>query len=161
MTRPAVALAGLCATASLTGCSTKIDAAKGERLIRKTVTDQVGAKVRSVHCPKDLTAKQGATFHCTVVGADGTTGQALVTERNDKGDVGVDAPFLHTIEVERIIAADLKRKVGGTVRVNCPEIVRVERRGRFSCHGHTGRSSARIAVTQLDAHGHVRYAVKS
>jgi hypothetical protein len=153
----AIAAAG---ALGLTGCGTEIDSAKGERLIRRAVSEQVGADVRSVRCPKGLEARKGATFRCTVTGRDGSTGQAVVTERDDNGNVGIDAPFLHTGEVERLIAADLKHKVGDAVRVSCPEIVPVRRGGRFTCDGRSGGSRARIAVTQVDLRGHVRYRVK-
>jgi hypothetical protein len=153
------AAAGLAAALALGGCSTEIDAAKGEKLIRRAVTAQVGAKVRSVTCPKGLTAKKGATFRCRVVGADGSSGQVTVTERDDKGKVSIDAPFLHVGEVEDQIEADLKQKVGDDVTLRCPEIVVVAKGDRFSCRGRSGGSRARIAVTQQDARGHVRYRV--
>jgi hypothetical protein len=44
--------------------------------------------------------------------------------------------------------------------VTCPDIVTVRRGGRFVCNGHSCRSRARIAVTQVDTRGHVRYRIK-
>ena len=154
--RRAIGPALLCA-AVLPGCATKIDDAKGEQLIRKAVTEQVGVPVRSVDCPKGLTAKKGATFRCTVTGQDGTTGQARVTERDDKGHVAVDAPFLHVRDVERGVGAGLSRKVGAKVTVTCPQIVTVAKGGKFTCTARSGKSTADVAITQTDGAGHVHY----
>jgi hypothetical protein len=151
--------AGLALAAGLTACSTEIDAAKGEKLISTAVSRQVGVKVRSVTCPKGLKAKKGATFTCKVVGADGTTGNVRVTERDAKGKVSIDAPFLHVAEVEEQIAADLRKKVGTAVSVACPDIVVAAEGDRFTCRGRSKDSAPTIRVTQQDARGHVRYRV--
>jgi hypothetical protein len=157
--RAVVAGTALAGTMLLCGCSTKIDGAKGERLIRRTVSQQVGAQVRSVRCPRDLVAKAGATFHCTVTAADGSSGRAVVIERDDKGRVTVDAPFLHVREVQKAIASRLSGQVGRRVRVRCPQIVTVAKGGRFTCRARGRKIRARIRVVQQDAHGRIRYAV--
>ena len=143
----------------LAGCgATSIDTAKAERFIKATVAGQVGAKVKSVGCPSGKTAKKGATFTCTVTGADGTKGDALVTERDNKGNVHVSAPFVHPREIEASIAAGLSKKVHARVRLSCPEIIVARTGGKFNCtavdpKGQTGR----IEAVQTDAKGHVTY----
>jgi Domain of unknown function (DUF4333) len=157
--RPVGLIAGLAAAVALGGCSTEIDAAKGEKLISKAVKAQVGARIRTVTCPEGLKARKGATFRCTVTGADGSKGDVVVTERDDKGKVSIDAPFLHVREVEEQVSADLREKVGDDVTVTCPEIVVVAEGDRFTCRGRSGGARRRIRVTQQDARGHVRYTV--
>jgi len=59
----------------LSGCGeTRIDVAKGERMILDAVREQVRAEVKSVQCPDGLIAKRGETFRCRVTGTDGTFG---------------------------------------------------------------------------------------
>jgi hypothetical protein len=144
----------------LAGCSTKIDDAAGEKLIRKAVSQQVKAKVRTVTCPKGLTAKKGATFSCQVTGTDGTTGTALVTEKDDKGNVSVNAPFLHVREVEQSIGSGIKAQVGSDVAVKCPQIVVVKAGGTFDCTAISGSDRAKVKVVQQDAQGRVRYTLQ-
>ena len=157
--RPTGLAAVLVAAVALCGCTTEIDAAKGEKLIERAVTSQVGAKVRSVECPEGLVAKKGARFRCKVTGADGSTGDVVVTERDAKGKVSIDAPFLHVRAVEDQVSADLRDKLGDAVEVACPEIVVVAKGDRFTCSGRSAETSRRIRVVQQDARGHVRYTV--
>src|SRR3954453_8559230 len=94
----------LAAALLLAGCTrihqaAKIDDAAGEKLIRRAVTEQVQARVRDVSCPNGLKAKEGRTFRCRVTGTDGSSGDAVVTEKNDRGKVAINAPFLHMREV--------------------------------------------------------------
>jgi hypothetical protein len=149
------------AAIALAGCSesrpTPIDAAKGERVIRRAVIQRVGARVKDVECPEGLTAQKGATFRCRVIGADGTEGDAIVTERDDRGTVSVSAPFLHVDEVEESIASGISKQADSKVRVRCPEIVPVEAGGAFRCVAKSGSRSRGVRVVQKNARGHVRY----
>lgn len=56
--------------------------------------DAIAAKLQSLNpeaapytvtCPPDITAKQGATFTCSVTGADGTTFNVVNTQTDDQG----------------------------------------------------------------------------
>jgi hypothetical protein len=145
----------------LSGCGeTKIDVAKGERMILDAVREQVRAEVKSVKCPDGLIAKKGETFRCRVTGSDGTFGDAIVTERDDRGSVSVDAPFLHVRDVETSVAEGIADDIGGgRVKVRCPEIVTVEAGGTFRCQARSGGERARIRVVQQDDQGRVRYEV--
>jgi hypothetical protein len=156
-TVPAVALA----LAVLAGCGeTKLDVAKGERMIFDAVSEQVKARVRSVDCPDGLVARKGETFRCRVTGADGTTGEAIVTERDDRGSVSIDAPFLHVRDVEASVAEGIADDIGGgRVKVTCPEIVTVEAGATFRCRARSGGDQARVRVVQQDDQGRVRYQV--
>ena len=141
----------------LSACAKKIDDAKAEKFISTTVAKQVGAKVKSVKCPSDLTAKKGATFNCTVTGADGSSGITKVTERDDQGNVRVSAPFIDGRELEDSIGAGITRQVGSTVTVSCPEIIVTKKGDTFDCSATSGSDKASVAVTQTDDQGHVRY----
>jgi hypothetical protein len=146
---------------ALSGCGeTRIDVSKGERMILAAVREQVRAEVKSVECPKGLIAKKGETFRCRVTGTDGTFGDAIVTERDDRGSVSVDAPFLHVRDVETSVAEGIADDIGGgRVRVRCPEIVTVEAGGTFRCRARSGGDVARVRVVQQDDQGRVRYEV--
>jgi hypothetical protein len=145
----------------VSGCAKSIDDAKAEKFIAKSVADQVGAKVKSVACPGDLTAKKGETFECTVTGDDGTTGKTTVTEKDDQGNVSVSAPFIHVRELEQSIEDGISNQAGGSkVDVTCPEIIVGEKGDEFECQAQSGSDKAVVAVTQTDDQGHVQYKLK-
>ena len=153
----ALGAAGLAA-----GCGeTIIDAGKAERFISKTVGDQAGVRVKSVACPKDVKAKKGDTFNCTVTARDGTKGAVLVSQRDDKGHVDVSAPFLHTREAEVSIAEQIKKQTKAVVTVTCPEIVLPVKDATFRCQGTDGRQTHPITATMTDATGNFRFKVES
>ncbi len=139
------------------GCSKSIDDEKAEGFIKKTVAQQVGAKVRSVKCPSGLTAKKGETFTCTVTGTDGSSGRMLVTEKDDQGNVNVRAPFIHVRDLERLISSGLAKQVGSMVSVTCPEIIPGKQGGTFTCDAMSGSDKATVNVTQTDDKGAVRF----
>lgn len=141
----------------LAGCSKGIDTDKAEGFIKKTVSQQVGAKVEAVKCPGGLTAKKGETFTCTVTGTDGSSGRMLVTEKDDQGNVKVSAPFIHVRDLERLISSGIAKQVGSTVVVACPEIIAGEKGGTFTCNATAGSNKAKVDVTQTDDKGNVRY----
>jgi hypothetical protein len=147
--------------AALSGCAKSIDDEKAEKFIAKSVTQQVGAKVKSVSCPSNLTAKKGETFECTVNGTDGTSGKATVTEKDDEGNVNVSAPFIHVRNLEEQIAGGISGQVGGSdVQVTCPEIIVGDKGAVFECQASSGSDKATVEVTQTDGRGNVRYKVK-
>ncbi len=142
----------------LAGCgATSIDTEKGERFITKTVEDQVGARVKAVKCPEDLTAEKGATFTCTVTGADGTTGDVEVVQKDDKGNVKVSAPILPIRNLEKLMAQDIGQQVGSDVKLSCPEIITREKGATFDCVAASGKDKATVKVTQKDDKGNVNY----
>jgi hypothetical protein len=146
--------------AGLAGCSTKIDRAASEKAIREAVTEQLQSDVRSVDCPRGLVAKKGATFSCQVTGMDGTRGTAQVTERDAKGNLSIRAPFLRVRDIERSIAKGMKRQVGRSVRVRCPQIVVAKAGDRFTCTALAGSKRTKVRVLQEDGQGRVRYALR-
>lgn len=147
--------------ALLAGCgTTMIDSGKAEDSIKKLVVDQAGVKVRSVDCPEGKEAKAGDTFTCAVTASDGTKGDALVTEKDDEGNVHVSAPFIHPREVEQSIAAGITKQTGGKATdVACPEIIVAKTAGTFTCRARQGKNAASVEVIQKDTEGNVRYRV--
>jgi hypothetical protein len=145
----------------ISGCSKSIDSAKAEKFIAKSVSAQVGAQVKSVSCPQDLTAKKGETFECTVTAVDGTTGKTRVTEKDDQGNVSVSAPFIHVRSLEQQIAAGISDQIGGSkVALKCPEIIAGSKGDKFECQATAGTEKAVVEVTQTDGQGNVRYKLK-
>jgi hypothetical protein len=145
----------------LSGCAKTIDDASAERSIAKSVREQVGAKVRSVACPSDVSPKVGGRFDCTVTGTDGTTGKATVTQKDDNGRLSVSAPFIHVRNLEQQIAARISAQAGGDrVDLKCPEIVPGAEGKVFDCRVTVGAKRVTVEVTQTDDQGHVRYKLK-
>ena len=151
--RTPAAAAALLAIVALTGCSTTIDGAKGEQLISRTVEQEVGVQVRGVRCPRELVAKAGERFRCTVTGTDGSTGEAIVTERDDKGAVSIEAPFLPVGEVEASIGQRLAGDIGGGAYGHLPGDRRGQRRARRSAAGRGPAATPPVRVVQQDDSG--------
>lgn len=157
MRRALIPLALLAAVVA--GCGeTEIDAAEGERFITNAVEEQTGARVESVECPTGLIAEKGATFECTVVGDDGSSGDITVTEEDDEGAVTVDAaPFLRVRDLEEQTGTGISDQTGAKVAVQCPEIVVFEAGDTFECEATSGGDTRTVLVTQKDDKGNVRY----
>ncbi len=157
-TRSLAALAAAAASFAAVGCGeTVIDSGKVEKSIGRTVIDQAGVRVKSVSCPENPKAKKGATFTCTVVGKDGTKGEAVVTQRDDEGNVRTSAPFLHTREAEASIAEQIKKQTKVTVTVTCPEIVVPKVGAKFPCKASDGKLTRDVESTMTDAQGNFRF----
>jgi len=152
-----VALALALAALAVGACgSSELDVSKAAKLIETAVRTQVGARVKSVKCPSNVPIEAKDTFTCTVAGSDGSKGEATVTQRDDQGNISVDAPFLHIREAEEVIAAELRKKTKGAT-VRCPEIVVVAKGGTFACQASGGGDSAKVAVEQTDDQGRFKY----
>ncbi|MEY2441035.1 MAG: hypothetical protein QOJ46_461 [bacterium] len=152
-------LASLALAASLlAGCGALVVDSDGvEAFIARTVKDQTGARVRSVSCPKDPKARKGATFTCRVTGVDGTKGTAVGTQRDNRGGVGIYAPFLRTRAAEETIADEFKWRTDATVTVRCPEIVTIKIGGTVRCTTTDGRRRRTVRATMTDDQGNVSF----
>jgi hypothetical protein len=141
------------------GCGqTQIDVKKAARFIDQAVQTKVGARVRSVVCPKKVKVKARATFGCVVTGRDGSTGEARVTQRDDKGNMTVRTPFLQPRRAEQAIASELSKATPGT-SIACQEIIVVGKGRRFSCKATADGATHRISATQTDSSGKFTYDV--
>lgn len=153
----ALALAATAFVLAACGEST-IDAEKGERFIREVVTEQVAARVRTVSCPDDVETKKGATFTCSVTGMDGSRGDVLVRQRDDDGNVTVDAPFLHVREAETVMAEQIAKEIKAEdVKVACPEIVVVKKDALFTCRATSEEKEREVSARLTDEQGRFRY----
>ncbi len=154
----AALVAAAAASLVAVGCGEKvIDSGKVEKTIGRSVIDQTGARVKSVSCPKDQAAKKGDTFTCTVVATDGTKGEATVTQKDDEGNLGTAAPFLHIRDDERLIATQIKQQTKVTVTVTCPEIVVLKVGGKFRCTASDGKLTRQVETTMTDDQGNLRF----
>jgi NAD(P)-dependent dehydrogenase (short-subunit alcohol dehydrogenase family) len=158
--RPSQLSRGLAAVAALAaaGCGvTVVDSKRVEAYIAETVTDEAGVRVTSVVCPKDPKARMGATFTCEVTAADGTTGDAVGTQRDNRGGVAVSAPFLPTRRTEDSIADQIQQQTGATAKVRCPDIVTLKAGGTFHCMARDGTRTRKVRTTMTDNRGNVRF----
>jgi len=157
--RPAATALPLLAAVALAACGeSTIDAEKGETFIRGVVVKQVGARVAAVGCPNDVKTKKGGTFTCTVRGTDGSKGDVLVTQRDEDGNVLVNAPFLGVREAERVMTEQIEKQVKvDDLTVACPEIVVVKKNALFRCKATSGAKTRTVNARLTDAQGHFRY----
>lgn len=82
------ALLATSAALALTACGTgRLDMEKVEREIKRGVEQQVGIRLKSVECPKDIEIRAGHTFHCRVITTGGDSASVRVTQKDDKGNV--------------------------------------------------------------------------
>ncbi len=70
--------------AGQTGCSSKVSTEEVEKKVNKTLSAQVGQKVKT-KCPGRLEAKKGKSYVCTVAAADGSRTKIRVRMLNDTG----------------------------------------------------------------------------
>lgn len=147
----------LLAMLALTGCGkAEIDVGKASKFIEDAVQKEVGAKVKSVDCPGSVKVKAKSTFTCVVTGSDGTKGDALVTQRDDKGNMIVSAPFLHPREAEGAIQGQLRKRAANAT-VDCPEIIVVAKGGKFDCKVASAGPTKSVSATQTDTKGNFSY----
>lgn len=122
-----------------------VDTKKGEAVIARAIREQVGARVKSVVCPRHVDAVKGDRFTCAVTGADGSKGAAEVTQRDDRGAVAVRTPFIPARAIERSVSEQV-----GAVAVRCPEIIPARKGDRFTCRTRAGE---RIRLVQRNSRG--------
>lgn len=149
---PLIALAAVFA-----GCTRTIDSDKAEETILTGTAKRTGSKIMSVDCPSDQTAKQGNTFTCGVVAADGTRGDVLATIADETGKVRMGVPFRDTQATERSMAVTLTRRSGRPVSVDCPDLIARRKGVVFECATVTGRTRGRVRARQIDDAATVRY----
>jgi hypothetical protein len=89
LTRSLAAIAIAAAIAALSGCSLKkqIDTGRAEAEIKRDLSAQTGAPLRSVRCPDEVDAKKGARFSCTAVASDGSRIPIRVVQTDGNGGV--------------------------------------------------------------------------
>jgi hypothetical protein len=136
------------------GCGeTKIDGPKAERLIRELVTKDVGARVRAVTCPTQITASKGVRFTCAVTAIDGTKGDVVVTGRDAEGAVDLSAPFLTVREAEADMARQIGEQSDETVKVACPELIVIRKGVTFLCKAKADGQERNVTGKFLDDSG--------
>jgi len=86
---------------------------------------------------------------------------ALLTTGIGMTGCGSSAPtVLNTEKVERAIEASSLAQRGIEPRVSCPSGVQQAKGRTFSCTAVVKRTMTKFVVSQLDDHGHVRYAAR-
>lgn len=151
--------AALAAAVGLAGCGEpRIDIDKTATFIKDAVAKRIGTPVKEVKCPQTVAVKASDTFTCAVIGIDGTTGDARLTQKDDRGSLSFSAPFLNTKAAERIVQKQLRRQ-SKDATVSCPQIVIVKKDGRFRCQARTGSSTKSVFARQTDSKGNFTYRV--
>lgn len=108
---------------------------------------QIGARIRSVDCPKKIELKEGSTFQCTANAADRSTAVLDLTETNNAGHVRIHIPVLAIGKSIRP-AVSKRTRLHGTVTCH-PELV-VPRKGeRLTCKAEGKSGKTRTATVRL------------
>jgi hypothetical protein len=141
------------------GCGDRqIDVKKASQNIDHAVATEFGARVRSVSCPAKVPVKAKTSFRCVVTGTDGSTGDAVVTQSDGKGNMTVRVPFLHPRQAEQAIQSELSKGTPGTT-VSCQEIIVVRKGAPFACKATLAGVSTPVSATQTNADGKFTYRV--
>jgi hypothetical protein len=98
----------ICLALLATACKTKIDPDKAEKSLRDLVEKQ-GVVLKSVDCPKGLTAKTGEKFKCTAVDDAGATITFDIEMTDDKGSVNIK--LATTIVVVAEVQEAVRKKI--------------------------------------------------
>lgn len=142
------------AALALAGCSTTIDGKKGEKQIKALIEKRSDAQVKSVSCPSGMKPKKGDTFTCKVTAQDGSKGDVLVTEVDDKGKVSYQPQVLNPSELRQGVANVVasKAKVQG-VTAKCPDLVPRKKGTRVKCDATDGKNTITVTVVQTNDAG--------
>jgi hypothetical protein len=141
-----------------TGCGEqKIDVKGSNALIRGSVEEQLGIRVKAVTCPAEVKVQARAVFTCLVTGQDGSKGTATVKQTDGKGTLGVVAPFLH--DPAQSIQTDLRTR-SPRATVVCEDIIVVKAGATFTCRANLGETNATVNATQTRAKDSFTYNVK-
>ncbi|MGI8730910.1 MAG: DUF4333 domain-containing protein [Solirubrobacteraceae bacterium] len=147
------------AAVAVAGCGEqRIDVDETAKFAKSAVAKQIGSAVEKVDCPDKVAVKADDAFTCSVVGADGTRGDARFVQKDDEGNLAFSAPFLNTKAAERIVRRQL-RKRSKKATVSCPQIVIVARNKRFRCRAKTGSETKTVFARQTDSKGNFTYRI--
>ncbi|HEY5196151.1 MAG TPA: DUF4333 domain-containing protein [Solirubrobacteraceae bacterium] len=139
------------------GCGGGIDTGKAERTVKTDIASATGSAVKSVSCPRSVALKKGATFTCIATGADGTTAPVTLTQTDNKGNVHISAPLLHTGNAAKLIASGLSGKAKVSVTVKCPDLVSAHKGTTLTCVATHAGETRKVSVTVTDTQGSIDY----
>lgn len=142
------------------GCSAtvkQVDTSKIEQAIGSQFSKQGGTPITNVSCPDTVDAKKGDVFTCTATFQDGDQEPVKVTQTDDHGHVLAKLVNLPVTSIQNQIKRAFGRQ-GLNVSAECPVKI-AERKGNdFTCTiTSTAGDTAKVAVTQLDDSGRVRF----
>lgn len=144
----ALALAGCEASVSI---DRSLNTGRAERVLKAGILAQTPVAVAAVDCPSDVSAKKGVRFTCTARGADGSKAPVAVVVTDSKGNVRWNADLVDQTRVESAITGLVKRRMGVTGgTVDCPDVVELRARGRYSCALRAPDGSTATAKVTLE-----------
>jgi len=151
-------LAGVVAACTLlSGCGSTtttatVDPDKAEALVTKAAREQVGLRPKSVSCPEGVEGRKGTTFTCTVTGRDGTTAKVPGEVRDaDKGTIFVGMPIVNAGKLETTMVAFLRKQVGPSAKVDCPDVVTLTKGAQFTCKATAGQGQTADVRATIDS----------
>lgn len=138
----------------LVGCdaTTAISPDVAQKAIQYGLEDR-GLVVTSVACPPDQHSKVGAKFSCMATLATGDMLPVDVDVLDDSGHVKWDVRGV--IVHEKLMGAGVEAKLGGGIRVTCPDrVTAVAVGGSFTCDTSGGNVPTKhVVITIVDAKG--------
>jgi hypothetical protein len=115
-----VVVAGAVVGALLLFGTKYIDDAKVEDGIGRLTQDNFGVAASDASCPTGIEVKSGGTFRCTAT-VDGQHATFTVTQKNDKGDVGIvtDDAYAPVSDIEDGVSSKVSADAGVDVTTSC------------------------------------------
>ena len=142
---------------SLAACQRHIDATKVEHSIQTELQGK-GVDLRSLKCPKNEPIKQGATFDCEAVDAQGQTLVIHVDQSDQRGTISwkLDGMIIDTKKV----GDSIEQKVGASSDVQCSGGTRILRVNEsFECDATIAGRPHKVSITLTDKEGSVSWKV--
>lgn len=128
-----------------------------EQQIQSGLQEQQALQLR-VSCPPEVEPDEGERFTCTA--RNDTTGKLPIEVRqiDSRGTVSWRANLLPTADIEKDIAAQIRKQRDIAANLSCPDAVELEEGGTFTCTARArGEEPVEVRVTQTDARGTVSW----
>ena len=149
----ALVVAGCGDDSSSTNTTTQPPKKVDDAAVEKGIKEQLStpeAQVTKASCPSDITAKQGATFKCSVTWSNGATGKVKVTQvgPNSFTYVPVEGSvMIPAAPVEQQIQEDLAKQGAPNAVVNCPDNIIIKVGTTVTCNVSNGAGTVHSSVT--------------
>lgn len=128
------------------------------------VQDVNGQVPPQVRCPEDVDAGEGVPLRCLAKASDGASVTLnMVQTSSEEGGVRLSTKLLETRKVETRLRRRLnvgRPSAAFIWRLDCPDLVKVEKGGRFTCEGNTVGSDFTLRATFTDDLGTLSYTVR-
>jgi len=148
------------AALALSGCTERLDSAKGEAQIRGFF-ERKGLVVENVDCPRKVELAPGASFVCTIRFAGSPPIEVAVTQLDERGNARfrLTGPVVITSEVTPKIEAWIQELAGVDADVDCGAGVQPVPAGGYRCRATLPDGGAKTILVRVDDAGAATWSV--